>query len=83
MSCHVEARDRVQRAARALDELPVVVCADVFEPQESSERAWTVEALVEADGIPAAATREIALAGLELRSAGPYNGLFRLVAVAG
>jgi hypothetical protein len=82
MNCTVEARRRVSRCARAVEDIPTVVCADVFAPQESTERGWTVEILVDADGIPAAATREIALAGLELRSAGPYNGLFRLVAVA-
>jgi|APHM01.1.fsa_nt_gi hypothetical protein len=80
MTCTVESRQRAAGCARALEDIPTVVCADVFAPQNSTEHRWTVEVLVDADGIPAGVTREVALAGLELRAVDPYNGLFRLVA---
>ncbi|WP_135306379.1 hypothetical protein [Haloarcula amylovorans] len=81
MSCTVEARARVRRAARAIRDCAPTVAVDVLEPSDSSHDCWTLEvALRDRDGIPPAVTREIAIAGLTLRPVPSQPGYQPVVA---
>jgi len=68
MSCTVEERARVRRAARALRDCAPTVAVDVIEPAASQYDRWTLDAVLRLDqGVPPAVLRELALAGLTLR----------------
>lgn len=68
MSCTVENRQQVRRAAQALRDCAPTVAVDVIEPTESQYDRWTLDAVLEGcDGVPPAVLRELAIAGLSLR----------------
>ena len=68
MSCNVEQRKRVTRAARAIRDCAPTAAVDVFAPSDSQYDAWTLDAaLCDTEGIPPAVLRELALAELTLR----------------
>ncbi|GCF16081.1 hypothetical protein Harman_40160 [Haloarcula mannanilytica] len=68
MSCTVEERRRVRRAARAIrDEVPTE-SVDVLAPSASQYDAWTLDAVLrDVEGVPPEVLRELALAGLTLQ----------------
>ena len=70
MTCTVETRQQVERAARGLKDAIPTEAVDVVAPAESQYNVWTLDAVVVApDGVPPEALRELALAGLTLRPA--------------
>jgi len=68
VSCTVEERKRVRRAARAICEEVATESVDVLAPSASQYGAWTLDAgLRNAEGVPPEVLRELALAGLTLQ----------------
>lgn len=68
MSCTVEERKQVRRAARAIRDAVPTVAVDVLVPGASQYDAWTLDAVLrDCEGVPPAVLRELALAGLTLR----------------
>lgn len=67
MSCNVQQRKQVKRAARALRECAPTAGVDVLEPGESQYGRWTLDAALRCEGVPPAVQRELALAGMTLR----------------
>jgi len=63
MSCTVEERKRVRRAARAIREEVPTESVDVLAPSSSQYDAWTLDAvLCGTEGVPPEMLRELALA---------------------
>ncbi|MBX0325118.1 hypothetical protein EGH21_18985 [Halomicroarcula sp. F13] len=68
MSCTVEQREQVRRAARAIEHTVSTVAVDVVTPGASQYDAWTLDAVLqEPEGVPPEVLRELALAELTLR----------------
>jgi hypothetical protein len=68
VSCTVEERKRVWRAARAIQEEVPTESVDVLAPNASQYDAWTLDAVLrDADGVPPEVLRELALVGLTLQ----------------
>ncbi|WP_146418394.1 hypothetical protein [Haloarcula hispanica] len=68
MSCTVEERKRVRRAARAIQEEVLTESVDVLAPSASQYGEWTLDAVLrDSEGIPPEVLRELALAGLTLQ----------------
>jgi hypothetical protein len=68
MSCTVEERKRVRRAARAIQEEVPTESVDVLAPSASQYGEWTLDAVLRgSEGVPPEVLRELALAGLTLR----------------
>ncbi|KZX46712.1 hypothetical protein [Haloarcula sp. K1] len=68
MSCTVEKRKRVRRAARAIQEEVPTESVDVLAPSASQYGAWTLDAVLrDAESVPPEVLRELALAGLTLQ----------------
>jgi hypothetical protein len=68
MSCTVEERKRVRRAARAIREVVPTESVDVLTPGASQYGEWTLDAVLrDAEGVPPEVLRELALAGLTLQ----------------
>jgi len=68
MSCTVEERKRVRRAARAIREAVATESVDVLAPSASQYDTWTLDAVLrDTEGIPPEVLRELALAGLTLQ----------------
>ncbi|GGM50170.1 hypothetical protein [Haloarcula argentinensis] len=68
MSCTVEERQRVRRAARAIRDEVATESVDVLSPSASQYGEWTLDAVLrDADGVPPEVLRELALAGLTLQ----------------
>ena len=68
MSCTVEERKRVRRAARAIRDEGATESVDVLSPSASQYGEWTLDAVLrDAEGIPPEVLRELALAGLTLQ----------------
>jgi len=68
VSCTVEERQRVRRAARAIREEVATESVDVLAPSVSQYGAWTLDAvLLDCEGVPPEVLRELALAGLTLQ----------------
>ncbi|WP_146418258.1 hypothetical protein [Haloarcula hispanica] len=68
MSCTVEERQRVRRAARAIRDEVATESVDVLAPSASQYGDWTLDAVLrDADGVPPEVLRELALAGLTLQ----------------
>ncbi|MFU1783858.1 hypothetical protein ACM16X_21060 [Haloarcula japonica] len=67
MSCTVEERRQVRRAARAIRETVATECVDVLAPSASQYNAWTLDAVLrDVEGVPPEVLRELALAELTL-----------------
>jgi len=72
MSCTVEERRRVRRAARAIRDEVATESVDVLAPTASQYGAWTLDAVLrDAEGVPPEVLRELALAGLTLQPTPP------------
>lgn len=68
MSCTVEERQRVRRAARAIRGEAPTESVDVLAPNASQYDAWTLDAVLrDIEGVPPEVLRELALAGLTLQ----------------
>ncbi|MDS0222856.1 hypothetical protein NDI54_16035 [Haloarcula sp. S1AR25-5A] len=68
MSCTVEKRERVRRAAREIRDCVPTVAVDVVAPNASQYDAWTLDAVLhDTGGVPPEVLRELALAELTLR----------------
>jgi len=68
VSCTVEERKRVRRAARAIREEVATESVDVLAPSASQYGEWTLDAVLrDAEGVPPEVLREMALAGLTLQ----------------
>lgn len=68
MSCTVEERKRVRRAARAIREEVATESVDVLSPGASQYNAWTLDAVLrDCEGVPPEVLRELALTGLTLQ----------------
>jgi hypothetical protein len=68
MSCTVEERKRVRRAARAIRDEVATESVDVLAPSASQYGEWTLNAVLRnSEGIPPEILRELALAGLTLQ----------------
>ena len=68
MSCTVEERRRVRRAARAIREAVATESVDVLAPSASQYGEWTLDAVLrDSEGVPPEVLRELALAGLTLQ----------------
>ncbi|WP_058992418.1 hypothetical protein [Haloarcula sp. CBA1127] len=68
MSCTVEERKRVRRAARAIREEVPNESVDVLAPSASQYGQWTLDAVLrDTEGVPPEVLRELALAGLTLQ----------------
>ncbi|AUG49538.1 hypothetical protein BVU17_18330 (plasmid) [Haloarcula taiwanensis] len=68
MSCTVEERKRVRRAARAIREEVATESVDVLAPSASQYCELTLDAVLrDAEGVPPEVLRELALAGLTLQ----------------
>lgn len=68
MSCTVEQREQVRRAARAIRDVVPTVAVNVVAPGASQYDSWTLDAVLrDVDGVPPEVLRELALAGLTLR----------------
>ncbi|MGB9932906.1 hypothetical protein [Haloarcula amylolytica] len=68
MSCTVEERKQVRRAARGIRDCVPTVAVDVVAPNASQYDAWTLDAVLpDAEGVPPEVLRELALAGLTLQ----------------
>ncbi|MDS0280005.1 hypothetical protein NDI85_19660 [Halomicroarcula sp. S1AR25-4] len=78
MTCAVEQRRRVRRAARAIRDAVPTEAVDVVAPTASEFDSWTLEAVVASEGVPPEVSRELALAGLTLRPR-PAQGPFTVV----
>jgi len=80
VSCTVEERQRVRRAARAIQEEVATESVDVLAPSASQYGVWTLDAVLrDAEGVPPEVLRELALAGLTLRPT-PSRAEFQHVA---
>jgi len=67
MSCTVEDRDRVRKAAQALRDCSATMSVDVIQPAQSQYDRWTLDAVLQvSDGVPPAVSRVVADAGLTL-----------------
>jgi len=72
MSCTVEERKRVRRAARAIREEAATESVDVLAPSASQYGDWTLDAVLrDCEGVPPEVLRELALAGLTLQPTPP------------
>jgi len=68
MSCTVEERQRVRRAARAIRDEVATESVDVLAPSASQYDTWTLDAVLrDSESIPPEVLRELALAGLTLQ----------------
>jgi len=68
VSCTVEERKRVRRAARAIQDEVETESVDVLAPSASQYGEWTLDAVLrDSEGIPPEVLRELALAGLTLQ----------------
>ncbi|WP_424005662.1 hypothetical protein ACOZ4I_20485 (plasmid) [Haloarcula salina] len=68
MSCTVEERRRVRRAARAIQEEVPTESVDVLAPNASQYDAWTLDAVLRgSEGVPPEVLRELALGELTLQ----------------
>jgi len=68
VSCTVEERRRVRRAARAIRDEVATESVDVLAPSASQYGDWTLDAVLrDAEGVPPEVLRELALAGLTLQ----------------
>ncbi|MFU1782989.1 hypothetical protein ACM16X_16580 [Haloarcula japonica] len=68
MSCTVEERKHVRRAARAIQAEVPTESVDVLAPSASQYDAWTLDAVLrDCEGVPPEVLRELALAGLTLQ----------------
>jgi hypothetical protein len=68
MSCTVEERKRVRRAARAIRGEVATESIDVLAPNASQYGEWTLDAVLrDVEGVPPEVLRELALAGLTLQ----------------
>lgn len=68
MSCTVEERKRVRRAARTIQEEVPTESVDVLTPSASQYGDRTLDAVLrDAEGVPPEVLRELALAGLTLQ----------------
>ncbi|NHN63677.1 hypothetical protein G9463_10260 [Haloarcula sp. JP-Z28] len=68
MSCTVEERQRVRRAARAIRDEVATESVDVIAPSASQYGEWTLDAVLrDTDGIPPEVLRELALTELTLQ----------------
>ncbi|WP_080509845.1 hypothetical protein [Haloarcula marismortui] len=82
MSCTVEDRKRVRRAARAIREEVPTESVGVLTPSASQYGEWTLDAVLrDSKGVPPEVPRELALAGLTLQST-PSQAEFQHVAAA-
>ncbi|WP_049944531.1 hypothetical protein [Haloarcula marismortui] len=80
MSCTVEERRRVRRAARAIQEEVATESVDVLAPSASQYGEWTLDAVLrDCEGVPPEVLRELALAGLTLQPT-PSQAEFQHVA---
>jgi hypothetical protein len=76
----VEERQRVRRAARAIQEEVATESVDVLAPSASQYGDWTLDAVLrKAEGVPPEVLRELALAGLTLQPT-PSQAEFQHVA---
>ncbi|QIO25536.1 hypothetical protein [Haloarcula sp. JP-L23] len=83
MSCTVDDRDRVERAARALRDTVPTAQIDTTPPTKSQYDDWTLDAvLVDTEGVPPTVLRELALADLTLRPTPSQAGHQHVVATA-
>lgn len=82
MSCTVEDRTQIERAARTIRDCAPTVAVDTVPPAKSQHDAWTLDAVLETDGIPPEVLREIAIAGLTLRPTPSQAGHQHVVATA-
>ena len=83
MSCTVEERRRVKRAARDIRDIAPTHAVEVIEPAESRFDCWTLDAVLRhRDSTPPEVLRELALAGLDLHQCPPKNGHALVVATA-
>jgi len=68
VSCTVEERERVRRAARAIREEVATGSVDVLAPSASQYVEWPLDAVLrDCEGVPPEVLRELALAGLTLQ----------------
>jgi len=68
VSCTVEERRRVRRAARAIRDEVATESVDVLAPSASQYGEWTLDAVFrDCEGVPPEVLRELALAGLTLQ----------------
>ncbi|GGK83958.1 hypothetical protein [Haloarcula sebkhae] len=68
MSCTVEERKRVRRAARAIQEEVATESVDVLAPSASQYNKWMLDAVLRgSEGGSPEVLRELALAGLTLQ----------------
>ncbi|WP_254274639.1 hypothetical protein [Haloarcula marina] len=83
MSCTVEQRKQVRRAARAIRDCAPAIAVDIVAPNASQYDAWTLDAVLRGpDGVPPAVLRELALAGLTLRPTPSQAGFQHVTATA-
>ncbi|WP_254271112.1 hypothetical protein [Haloarcula marina] len=78
MTCTVEARARVERAARSLRDTAPTIAVEVLDPADSPHDRWTLDAAIRTAGVPPTVLRELALAGLTLLPT-PAQGEFATV----
>lgn len=81
MSCVVESRRAVQRAADQLAAEPAVIATDTVPPAKGQTDAWSVEAVIRSpDGIPPGVHRVLAVEGLFSRPQPTRGDVHRIVA---
>jgi|AntDeeMetagen134_2_1112570.scaffolds.fasta_scaffold07526_4 hypothetical protein len=81
MSCRLDQRDRARRVIYHLTDLPAVVDTHLIPPKVDPSGCWTIEIVVDADGLPPEVTQELGKAGLTIRQAGPRQSVWHCVAV--
>ena len=75
MSCTVEERKRVRRAARAIRYEVATESVDVLAPSASQYGEWTLDAVLrDCEGVPPEVLRELALAWLTLQPTPSQTG---------
>ncbi|WP_367176617.1 hypothetical protein [Haloarcula rubripromontorii] len=81
--CTVENRQRVRRAARALQETVPPVLVETTPPVRSEHDAWTLDVVLRGtEGVPPEVLRELALAELTLQPMPSQNEHQHVVATA-
>jgi len=83
MSCTVEERKRVRRAARAIREEVPTESVDVLAPSASQYGEWTLDAVLrDAEGVPPEVLLELELAVLTLQPTPPQAEYQHVAATA-
>ncbi|MBX0297568.1 acyl-CoA dehydrogenase family protein [Haloarcula nitratireducens] len=81
MSCTVDDRKQVRRAARAIRDSVPTIAVDVVAPNASRHDAWTLDTVLrDRESVPPEVLRELVLAGLTLQPVPSQAGYQHVVA---